>query len=155
MANSIVSPSVNKSIPLPDFNSGASFNRNINSRAAMGNFAHRGPGNFVCGGDTMDVQNTKVAESMAHHKVSYTDNHRIVIRSKNGEEPYAVPLATKTVAKADYFRHYDDIRGLLKGPLGLSNFERDVAFQLIRFGLYYGRVHPKASTLADQCQVSK
>jgi len=122
-------------------------------RAAMGKNSHRGPGSFFGRGDTMDSQKAKVAETMAHHKVSSTYN--VIFIKKEDTEPYAVPLASKTLSKADYCRHYDDIRELLKGPLSLSNFERDVAFQLIRFGVYYGRVYPKASTLADQCQVSK
>lgn len=147
-------------IPLctPDKNGGCrsqGWSSRFSATGSDGENSHRGTGGFFGGGDTMDSQKAKVLETMAHHKVSSTYNDLIIYIKKGGREPYAVPLASKVLSKADYCRHFNDIRELLKGPLGLSNFERDVAFQLIRFGVYYGRVYPKASTLADQCQVSK
>ena len=90
-------------------------------------------------------------QSVAHHKDDNKIKDSCNIYYKN---PYGMPQARRILTLGIFYKRHDNICKLL-ASLGLENKERDAILGLLRYHIYYGRVYPKAASVAEDEGISK
>ncbi len=94
-------------------------------------------------------------QAMAHHNPSTPDRLNIFYK-KGGEveKRYGVPQTRRILTMGMFHKYHDEIRHQLI-RVGLETRERDAIFKLLELYIYYGKVYPKATDIADQAYISK
>lgn len=89
------------------------------------------------------------SDSMIHHNVSPLP-HRYIIRSYKdlSTSPYGVSSSRRILSPQLLLKRYDQVRDFLEGTLGLTTAQREVVLRLLRYWAYYGKVYPKACSIA-------
>lgn len=94
-------------------------------------------------------------EAIAHHNVlpkNQQRNNKNLIPLRGN--PYGVQTHSRILTMGVYHKRFDYIREFLAG-MGFSAKEREVIFYMLRLFIYYGKVHPKAQTIAEEGYCSK
>jgi hypothetical protein len=96
--------------------------------------------------------------NIAHHNVFSPDipykNPELLI-TKKPDKSYGVQSSNRLLTKSMFSRRFDDIRDFLTNLGFIGPLQREAVLKLIKFHVYYGKVYPKAQTVADDCYISK
>lgn len=97
-----------------------------------------------------EQQNIGGKNIMAHYNVSSPERSKenLELTPKKTPESYSVP---KCISQSMFSRRGDIIREFLAGTIGLTDLETTAILKMVQLYAHYGKVYPKAQTLADDC----
>ncbi len=88
--------------------------------------------------------------TLIHHKVYPPNKYSILSWNTYGVSPRrAPPPAYRVLTKGLLLARFDQVRDCLKSVLGHTAAQREAVLRLLRLYTYYGRVYPKAATIAS------